>query len=240
MDLDLDMLTRDFVVVGTGSGTGSFYLEKESATYKSGDSTDLMGCKCAHDVIQVDVLEGERGIPVEFAHCRPSKSWIGALEKSGGLCGLAIGEGLAQMGVNGGKGLLEQLVEKAVISERIWSLMLVNGMEGVWSIGGTAAKGVREVEDAIKAELDKLEPGEDHTHVGLKREQKVAKRSDSIMRTSEEKDWEWSKVQGADGWWQILMKSLYISGRKVLSNQPVILDVRLPHFLFALLTKRKT
>jgi hypothetical protein len=39
------------------------------------------------------------------------------------------------------------------------------------------------------------------------------------------KGWKWSDVQGAVGWWQILMHGVWLDGVKVLYNQPIILDV---------------
>ena len=38
--------------------------------------------------------------------------------------------------------------------------------------------------------------------------------------------WEWSTVQGAEGWWQILMPGVWVDGSRVLQNQAVVLDVR--------------
>jgi hypothetical protein len=38
-------------------------------------------------------------------------------------------------------------------------------------------------------------------------------------------EWKWSMVQGAEGWWQILMRGIWVDGIKVLDNQPVVLDV---------------
>ena len=38
-------------------------------------------------------------------------------------------------------------------------------------------------------------------------------------------EWTWSKLQGAEGWWQVLMQGIWIGGRRVLKNQYVILDV---------------
>ena len=39
------------------------------------------------------------------------------------------------------------------------------------------------------------------------------------------KDWAWAKTQGAEGWWQILMPSVWVDGMKVLKNQAVVIDV---------------
>ncbi|KAM3081215.1 phosphatidate cytidylyltransferase [Clarireedia jacksonii] len=122
-------------------------------------------------------------------------------------------------------GFMEGLERAGVLDERwggLWSVMLINGREGVWSIGGTAGRTVREVEEEIEEELDKL-----GRHDDLKRKDKAVVEGD---------EWEWLKVQGADGWWQILMKSIYVSGTKVLQDQQAILDVRLNLLLFAFIS----
>ena len=40
-----------------------------------------------------------------------------------------------------------------------------------------------------------------------------------------EKEWKWTKTQGADGWWQVLMQAVWVDGIKVLKNQAVVFDV---------------
>ena len=40
-------------------------------------------------------------------------------------------------------------------------------------------------------------------------------------------DWEWTKVQGAEGWWQILMQGVWVGGSRVLQNQAAVIDVYL-------------
>lgn len=108
--------------------------------------------------------------------------------------------------------------------------MLINGQEGVLSIGGTSAKAVEMVERQTKDELDRvgaLQRGE----TPLKDAPNVLKRSESIgheaslRRSNWEADWRWSKVQGAEGWWQILMQGIWIDGSKILQNQAAVIDV---------------
>ncbi|KAM3081719.1 phosphatidate cytidylyltransferase, variant 3 [Clarireedia jacksonii] len=220
LDLDLSFLSTDFVVVSTGSGRGSWFFEGLSGSFREGGPLGLRGCRGAWDVLGVEGVEGrERGIPVGFALCRPSKSWIGGLGRSGGLVGVAGGEGLRQVGGRN-SGFMEGLERAGVLDERwggLWSVMLINGREGVWSIGGTAGRTVREVEEEIEEELDKL-----GRHDDLKRKDKAVVEGD---------EWEWLKVQGADGWWQILMKSIYVSGTKVLQDQQAILDLNTPFII---------
>ena len=108
---------------------------------------------------------------------------------------------------------MEQLLEKKVIDVPMWSLVLINGKEGIFSIGGTSAASLRQA----KKETDEmLNPGE---HDETKRDTSDAKAHDAM------KDWKWMEVHGAEGWWQILMRGIWVDGIKVLDNQPIVLDV---------------
>ncbi|KAB8337321.1 hypothetical protein FH972_021621 [Carpinus fangiana] len=44
-------------------------------------------------------------------------------------------------------------------------------------------------------------------------------------------DWKWSPVEGAEGWWQTLMRGVWVDGTKVLKNQPCVLDINAPFIL---------
>ena len=111
--------------------------------------------------------------------------------------------------------------------------MLINGNEGVLSIGGTAASAIDMVVTQTKLELDHIgmiERGEalpvetprDTTNQLTKRGRAT---KDVIPRQADWGDgWAWSKVQGAEGWWQILMQAVYVDGAKVLQNQAVVID----------------
>lgn len=150
------------------------------------------------------------------------------------MLGLAPSEHLSQTKT---PMMFKQLLERGVIERPIWSLMLINGQEGVLSVGGTSAPAVQLVEKQTNAELDTLgalERGETPAGAGipiLKRGLRSAK--DNIVKPREvdwENGWKWSKVQGAEGWWQILMQGVWADGSKVLKNQPAVIDVspRLP------------
>ncbi|PQE04504.1 aspartic peptidase domain-containing protein [Rutstroemia sp. NJR-2017a BVV2] len=161
MDWDLSFLSGDLVVVETGRRFG----EGGSGGFREGGTLGLRGCREAGDVLGI----GKRGVKVGFALCRPSRSWVGGLGRSGGLVGVAGGEGLRQVGV--GNGFMGELQRAGVLDERwggVWSVVLINGREGVWSIGGTAGKIVREIEEEISGELERLEG-----HDGLRREKKA-------------------------------------------------------------------
>lgn len=44
-------------------------------------------------------------------------------------------------------------------------------------------------------------------------------------------DWKWSPVEGAEGWWQTLMRGVWVDGTKVLKNQPCVIDINTPFIL---------
>ncbi|EMR87233.1 putative acid protease protein [Botrytis cinerea BcDW1] len=284
VDLDLNMLTADFAIVSTPSGKGSFYLEERSGTYSVSNDNDegkgmnFPGCRCGKDVVGLPLgfdmfagFKGERYIPVSFAHCRPQKQWVGSLGESGASLGLAVGEGLGQVGGWKG-GLLGQIVKSGVVDTDVWSLMLINGYEGVFSVGGSSVEAVRVVEESIKKELKKLEaaeasefqpendewetPNVDELQSGndkkmdglgmqsqhdeikrnselglMKRDEFALDDNDLTRKSNDESVWEWSKVRGADGWWEILMKGIWVDGNKVIQNQPIVLDVNTPFII---------
>ncbi len=109
--------------------------------------------------------------------------------------------------------------------------MLINGEEGVLSIGGTGARAVDLVEQQTKDELDHIGAlaGKDTSPNGPT--EALVKRSVMNQKTtfdpkvSWEDGWKWSKVQGAEGWWQILMHGVWVDGSKVLKNQAAVIDV---------------
>lgn len=128
--------------------------------------------------------------------------------------------------------MFKQLLERGVIERPIWSLMLINGQEGVLSVGGTSAPAVQLVEKQTNDQLDNLgalERGEAPAVIDIPILKRGLRSSDQTMVKAREVDWEngwkWSKVQGAEGWWQILMQGVWADGRKVLKNQPAVIDV---------------
>lgn len=129
--------------------------------------------------------------------------------------------------------MFRQLFETGVIERPIWSLMLINGQEGVLSVGGTSAPAVQLVQKQTTNELDNLgalERGEALGEVDIPILKRGLRSPEKNMVKSREVDWEngwkWSKVQGAEGWWQILMQGVWADGSKVLKNQPAVIDVR--------------
>lgn len=171
-------------------------------------------------------------IRLAFAYCRPSKFSLDTLGASGSALGLAPSEHLSQ---TKSTSILKQLLQKQIIERPIFSLMLINGQEGVLSIGGTGARAVEMVQQQTKDELDHfgaVERGEITADVDG---DNIAKRDptkrEPVFDTeaSWEEGWKWSQVQGAEGWWQILMQGVWVDGSKVLHNQAAVIDVCSSH-----------
>ncbi len=170
-------------------------------------------------------------IEISFAHCRPPKSSLSTLDASGVMLGLAPSKHLSQTKT---PSLLTQLLDKKTIEQSIFSVMLINNQEGVLSIGGTGAEAVDLVMEQTRMELERLGEAE-RAAAGSQTSPTdgiLKKRDLQSDREAEARDWhsgwKWSKVQGAEGWWQILMQGVWVDGSKVLKNQPVVIDVRLP------------
>ena len=183
-------------------------------------------CKLPTDLFYLPFLN--RSVPISFAHCRPSKSSLNTLEASGSTLGLAPSEHLSQ---TGSTSLLKQLLEKGVIERPLFSIMLINGQEGVLSIGGTAADAVQRVVSQTKNQLDLVGNLDKDKTVPEIESKSLVKRGrkvkDIVSRQGEQEEgWVWNKVQGAEGWWQLLMQGVWVDGSKVLQNQAVVIDVR--------------
>lgn len=168
-------------------------------------------------------------LPLSFAYCRPSKYSSRTLGASGSTLGLAPSEHLSQIRT---PSLFKQLLDKAAIQRPVFSLMLINGQDGVLSVGGTAARAIELVETQTKTELDSLGGGGHQEVLPEKKLPTLEKRGRNgkgiITRQPDwEDDWAWSEVQGAEGWWQLLMHGVWVDGSKVLHNQAVVIDVGL-------------
>ncbi len=132
-----------------------------------------------------------------------------------------------------------------MIKKEEWGLLLLNGEEGVLSIGGSSADVVEQVNAQNKEALDRIgqaergelsvadgggaaneqaQSNEKVLEPGILRKRALLAEQDNNAKTEDK--WKWAKVQGAAGWWQILMHGVYIENIQVLKNQPVIIDVR--------------
>jgi len=113
--------------------------------------------------------------------------------------------------------------------------MLINGQEGVLSLGGTAAEAVKMVVQRTKDELDRLAPQDNGPETPANT---LSKRSSHPLaapmqgrESAWQEGWHWNKVQGAEGWWQILLQGVWVDGSTVLKNQPVVVDINTPFIL---------
>lgn len=157
------------------------------------------------------------------------------------MLGLAPSDHLSQIGV---KRILQQLLDENAIERPIFSLMLINGREGILSVGGTVARAVDLVVEQTANELDRAGAQSKIETLAQEKDQAsgdvtnkpAAKRSlmkrrakvnqEKASRQADwENEWTWNDVQGAEGWWQTLMQGLWIDGSRVLQNQAVVFDV---------------
>lgn len=225
IETDLNMLVSDFYVVTTTSRKGSRYDDFFSQSAQKSLDRPYPTCYQHTDLFTLPTISDP--LPISFPYCRLSKFSRNTLGPSGSTLGLAPSEHLSQ---TGSVSLLKQLLEKEVIQHPIFSLMLINGQDGVLSVGGTAASAiemvVRQTEKALdqlsdkkKGKVDPVKKLEPLVKRGRHGKEVVAKREDW------ETDWVWTGVQGAEGWWQVLMRGVWVDGSKVLHNQAVVIDV---------------
>ncbi|KAI4202262.1 MAG: hypothetical protein LQ350_002646 [Teloschistes chrysophthalmus] len=148
--------------------------------------------------------------------------------------------------------LLHHLLSKGIVERPVFSLMLLSGHEGVLSIGATGAPAAEMVDKQISAELDRAGAAQEKLNAFTEENGKTLgdgtsslnkkkvkafeektilhKRVDDNMGPKPPKhdwtaDWTWTKVQGAEGWWQTLLQGVWTGGTRVLQNQAVVIDV---------------
>ncbi|TVY84459.1 hypothetical protein LSUE1_G001276 [Lachnellula suecica] len=237
VDMDLDMLTADWFVFSTGSGKGSYFLDFNSKSYGRDPVVPVLlalanrvivdsespllfpTCRAPTDIFYIPTIK--RSIPLSFAHCRPAKQWLRSLLPSGAYLGLAPSTSLSQLKT---PSLMQQLMEKEILDTPFWSLVLLNREQGLFSMGGTSIAAVKQVERDVEDALSFLDD-----HENAKRDSEINTQAPIVLDASN--DWNWVQVQGSDGWWQILMRGVWIDGVKALQNQPAILDVNTPFIL---------
>ena len=294
---DLDMLTKDFVVRSTSSPYGTKFDEffsdsygmykvrrstlKTNSTVNAEASLDhpFPYCTVPKDKLYIPSLRQQ--LPISFPHCKPSKQSRETLGASGAVLGLAPSESLKQIKADS---FIEQLLETGMVEHDVFSITLINGEEGLLSIGGTAAESMAKIEDSIEKFLGKSpqpkaaeqvnDPDQDAADIangapaalvqgggglrkrseddsngivlergGLgqgaeervqpdlsKRPRKGQKPMDSTVPTWKD-NWKWSPIEGADGWWQTLMRGVWTDGVKILKNQPCVIDLSTPFVL---------
>ncbi|KAK3080058.1 hypothetical protein LTS18_003229 [Coniosporium uncinatum] len=237
IEMDLDMLTSDFVVHTTTSDRGTRFNDIFSNTHEKLADFPFPNCRVAADSLW---LPGS-GVDFRIAYpdFRPLKPSLETLRPSGAILGLAASDGLSQTRKSS---IIKQLLDAEVIQRNLFSVMLLNAREGVLSLGGTAAEAVKAAIDDTENALRRL--GDTQPHVedyrlnatepftGEEGSEGLAKRQLDKQASSDWTDkWKWTPFEGADGWWQILMRGVWINGAKVLSNQPTIIDLSTPFIL---------
>ena len=251
IEVDLDMLASEFYIVTTTSRKGSRYDDFFSQTvgtcyacrmminiliiFQLVKSLDRPYPLCFMSEDELYLPTTNTTIPISFPQCRPSKYSASTLGPSGSLLGLAPSHHLRQ---TGGIAPFKQLLDKEIIQRPIFSLMLINDKEGVLSIGGTTASAIERVVSQTEAALDSLADTEkekvaavpvDKTKIkGLVPLTKRGRHHHEIVsrQADWEEGWAWTGVQGAEGWWQTLMRGVWVDGSKVLKDQAVVIDVR--------------
>jgi hypothetical protein len=176
-------------------------------------------CEIPTDKVHLPTVN--KSMALTFPYCKPSKYSRWTLTKSGAVLGLAPSTSLSQVEATP---LINQLLEKGVINEHIWSVALINGKDGILSIGGTMAANVDEAKAKTDMALANLGKSKRDVIENLLNKINAPKVEDSEKDWRDE--WRWSNVQGAEGWWQVLLEGVWIDGSKVLKNQPTVIDVR--------------
>ncbi|KAL8703440.1 MAG: hypothetical protein Q9201_003378 [Fulgogasparrea decipioides] len=182
------------------------------------------------------------------------------LEASGSMLGLAPSKHLRQIDTTF---LFHQLLNEAIVKRPVFSLMLISGRDGVLSIGGTGAAAAGMVDRQTAAGLDRAGAQEkidafteengktldggvnslDKSHIPEERiilhkraaEAKTVKAGPADWKEG----WTWTRVQGAEGWWQTLMQGVWVDGSRVLQNQAVVVDINTPFILAPPLAAKK-
>ena len=223
--MDLNMLVHDFYVVTTTSRKGSRYDDYFSQSAQKSLDRLCPTCNQHTDLFTLPTVDNP--LPFSFPYCRPSKFSRNTLGPSGSILGLAPSEHLSQ---TGSISLVKQLFEEKVIQRPIFSLMLINGQDGVLSVGGTAASTIEMVISQTENVLNQLGETEKDDVTPVEKLPPLVKRGRHgkeivTKREDWETGWVWTDVQGAEGWWQLLMRGVWVDGSKVLQNQAVVIDV---------------
>lgn len=225
IEMDLNMLVFDFYVVTTTSRKGSRYDDYFSQSAQKSLDRLYPTCHQHTDLFTLPAVDDP--LPFSFPYCRPSKFSRNTLGPSGSTLGLAPSEHLSQ---TGSKSLVKQLFDTEVIQHPIFSLMLINGHDGVLSVGGTAASTIEMVVSQTENVLNQLGGTENDDVAPVEKLPPLVKRGRHgkevvTKREDWETGWVWTGVQGAEGWWQLLMRGVWVDGSKVLQNQAVVIDV---------------
>ncbi|KAI9715826.1 MAG: hypothetical protein M1828_000567 [Chrysothrix sp. TS-e1954] len=302
--VDVDMLTADMAFTATSSEVGTKFDEFFSTTYQASEERPFESCTLPRDNVNFNVHHSKKNhyhqsAPLTFPHCKPSKQSLASIDASGGIVGLAPAESLRQMKHEGVSSLVEQLIANDIIQDDIFSITLINGIQGLLSIGGTVADSVAAIDERIESFLGRSSPtagGEEvldvdedamsHVHntaqelgnlgnipggvpgnfLGrgrarggfplpnkdpskpqepgglikrglnavaepIARKIRRPRPMDHASTPTWRDEWRWSPVEGAEGWWQTLMRGIWVDLVKILKNQPCIIDINTPFIL---------
>ncbi|KAL9602719.1 MAG: hypothetical protein Q9179_002454 [Wetmoreana sp. 5 TL-2023] len=258
IDLDLNMLTSDFYVRHTSSHAGTRYDDLFSKTFAKSKEHPHRSCTLPTETFHLPSVG--KSVPLSFAYCRPLRATQQTLEASGSMLGLAPSKHLRQIDTTF---LFHQLLNEAIVKRPVFSLMLISGRDGVLSIGGTGAAAAGMVDRQTAAGLDRAGAQEkidafteengktldggvnslDKSHIPEERiilhkraaEAKTVKAGPADWKEG----WTWTRVQGAEGWWQTLMQGVWVDGSRVLQNQAVVVDINTPFILAPPLAAKK-
>lgn len=307
IEMDIDMLTKDFAITTTSSNLGSRFEDFFSSTYTENAFGIIPFPNCAfpHDLTLLP--SANLSFDLQFAHCKPRRQSRDTLLPSGALLGLAPSKSLSQLG-DELPDFFDQLVGQNIVENDVFSLHLINGEEGILSIGGTIADAIARVEERIEGFLGKPHDYPVAEHIpdpeqdaqdyinGASEAQRAANadkgaavppqgqafadKGQAVPPQVQKRDleevygphlekraaledanailvptwddlspinragrakpkgptqptwrdgWKWSPVEGAAGWWQILMRGIWADQVKIMKNQPCIIDVSSRH-----------
>lgn len=241
IQVDVDLLSSDFLLYSTTSSLGSKFEALFSQSYQRSGNQVFSSCTVSSDSHHLP--SNREKVSIHFAHCQPSKYSLQTLQASGGILGLAPSDSLSQ---TSSPHLVNQLHESQFVGEKVWSLIFINSHEAVLSMGGTAARAVHEAEIKIKALLAAATgPSVAKRHdleEGLRKSspstgRKIQKRELQNLQLNEmdaswRQQWRWTSTEGAEGWWQFLAQGMHVNGARIMKNQPMILDVSFSAFPF--------
>ena len=235
VEVDTDMLSPEFYISTTTSGQGSQYNSFVKSHLPNGERVHPL-CQYPTDLFHLTQTPGQpkTAINITFPMCSPSHSHSLTLSKSGALLGLSPPN--TQLSRLTSPPLLSQLQDLNLITRKIWSLTLLTPTTGLLTLGASIAPFAFRAHLSTELELQNFgNPLFTPTHIASLVEAQMLETFPQDI----EQQFHWVKVSGARGLWTTLMSGVWISGSKVLRNQPVLLDVNCPFILAPPLAARR-
>lgn len=175
-------------------------------------------CKSPSDIFHLPTHDGHHSsIRLTFPICTPSKASRHTLSRSGTILGLSssisssASKSLARLT---SATLLDQLHAAGLITDKIFSITVLDAESGILSLGGTTA---REVEMAKLRSTIELQHFGDQTASPQWVADQVEAQMEQSMTASMvwDEHFKWMDVGGAKGWWTGLMAGVWVNGVKV-------------------------